>query len=355
MIRSAFLTVVGASAMFAAATANAQSPENWTAKIYKGGQSQTKDVTDYVPLPPKSATKKWHVCVAFPHMKDAYYIARAYGVHEEAKRQGITATILDAGGYTNLPKQISQIEDCVARGGNAVASVAISKVGLLKLIEELDKKGIPVIDMGAGVESPLIKARTSAEWAVAGAATGEYLAKKHPKGSGKAKMVWLAGPPGALWAEEATKGMQAGIANSDVEIVKIAYGDTGKEIQMKLVDDALQTYPDLKIIGGVAPGIEGAVQILREKNKPEIETISYYVTPGIEEGVKAGRIMAMVSDNVVTGARISIDQAVRILEKKELIQNAARQFELVDQSNIKTYDRASILAPAGFTPVFEIK
>ena len=41
---------------------------------------------------------------------------------EEAKDLGITMNLVEAGGYTNLSKQISQIEDCVvdrrAGGGN---------------------------------------------------------------------------------------------------------------------------------------------------------------------------------------------------------------------------------------------
>ena len=47
-------------------------------------------------------------------MKDAYWLAVNYGVAEEAKRLGVKMNLVEAGGYTNLNKQISQIEDCVA-------------------------------------------------------------------------------------------------------------------------------------------------------------------------------------------------------------------------------------------------
>jgi len=83
-----------------------------------------KTPIEYSPL--AKASKKWDVCVSFPHMKDAYWLGVDYGVIEEAKRQGIKLQVLDAGGYTNLGKQVSQIEDCVARGANAVIIGAIS-------------------------------------------------------------------------------------------------------------------------------------------------------------------------------------------------------------------------------------
>jgi protein TorT len=68
----------------------------------------------YVPL--DKATKKWNICVSFPHMKDAYWMAVNYGVVDESRRMGVAMQLVEAGGYVNLNKQISQIEDCVASG-----------------------------------------------------------------------------------------------------------------------------------------------------------------------------------------------------------------------------------------------
>ena len=46
-----------------------------------------KTPIDYTPL--TKASKKWDICVSFPHMKDAYWLGVAYGVIEEARRQGV--------------------------------------------------------------------------------------------------------------------------------------------------------------------------------------------------------------------------------------------------------------------------
>lgn len=340
--------------VLAAAGANA-ADENWTAKIFKDPENAAKGTVDYVPLPPNSATKKWQLCVSFPHMKDAYYIAKTYGVDREARRQGVAATIMEAGGYNNVTKQIADIEDCVTRGGNAVLAMPVSKTGLVRLVEELHKKGIPVFEMGNGLDSPLVKARTKGDYRIAGEVAAEYLAKRHPKGSGKVKLLWLAGPPGSQWVEDAVQGMKQSIANSDVELVKVMYGDTGKEVQMKLIDDGLQTYHDVNYIGGVAPAIEGAMQILREKNRADVKLIAFYTTPSTADGVKAGRIMGTVSDSAVIASRISVDQAVRVLEKKPFVEVAVRQPELIDEANVKTYDLTTMLAPDTYKPVFDIK
>ena len=201
---------------------------------------------DYTTL--EKASKKWRVCVSFPHMKDAYWMAVDYGVAEEAKRLGVQMQLLEAGGYTNLNKQISQIEDCVASGSEAVIIGAISLDGLNNLVSEVRKKNIPVIDVINGISSPDLSAKSLVSFGEMGFKAGEYLAAMHPKGGEKVKVGWFPGPAGAGWVEAGNKGFRDAIANSSIEVVETKYGDTGKEVQMKLVEDTLQTYPDIKYI-----------------------------------------------------------------------------------------------------------
>jgi periplasmic protein TorT len=339
------------SMMLATQAGGAFAADDWTANLMVDEKNPT---AVYKPLPVGAVSKPWHLCVAFPHMKDAYYVAKDYGVLLEAKRQGVSATIMAANGYDDITGQIQQIEDCVAAGGNAVLVNAVSKSGLNGMIDELAKKKIPVLDLGNGVTSDKIAAAALAQYYYAGATAGKYLAETFPAGSGKKKMVWLAGPAGSQWVEDAVRGMEEAIAGSDVDLVKVIYGDTGKAAQMKLLEDALQTYPDLTIIGGVAPAIEGAMEIVKEKNIRDKKLIAFYSTPPIEQAVRDGIVMATVNDNNLVGSRISVDQAIRLLEGKLEVKVASRKFSIVDSKNVNTYDRATLLAPNDFKPVFKV-
>ena len=151
-----------------------------------------KKPVNYSPLP--KASKKWKLCVSFPHMKDAYWLGVDYGVVEEAKRLGVSAQVLEAGGYTNLNKQISQIEDCVAGGGQAAVIGGISADGLANLVKSLKAKNIPVVDLVNGINSPDLTAKSLVSFYTMGQEAGAYLAKKHPAGSPKAVVAWFPGP-----------------------------------------------------------------------------------------------------------------------------------------------------------------
>ena len=124
-------------------------------------------------------------------MKDAYWLGVDYGVAEEAKRLGVKMNLVDAGGYTELNKQISQIEDCVASGAQAVVIGAISFDGLNNLVSEIRKKNIPVIDVIDGISSPDVSAKSLVSFYTMGSSAGEYLAKKHPAGSEEVEVGWF--------------------------------------------------------------------------------------------------------------------------------------------------------------------
>jgi protein TorT len=308
---------------------------------------------DYTPL--DKASKPWKICVSFPHMKDAYWLGVDYGVAEESKRLGVSMNLVEAGGYTELNKQISQIEDCVANGAEAVVIGAISADGLNNLVKEIAAKKVPVIDVINGINSPDLSAKSLVSFYTMGQSTGQYLAQKHPAGSPPVKVGWFPGPAGAGWVEAANKGFMDAVKGTAVQVLDAKYGDTGKEVQLKLVEDVLQANPDLKYIAGTAVTAEASVGLLRERGlTDQIGLLAFYMTPGVYEGIERGFITAAPADSMVIQGRIAIDQAVKLLEGKDIIKHVGPKIFVVDQSNVKTVPRENILPPAGYKPEFKI-
>lgn len=309
---------------------------------------------EYSPL--EKASKAWELCVSFPHMKDAYWLGVNYGVTEEAKRLGVKMQVVEAGGYTELNKQISQVEDCIAAGADAVIIGAIAFNGLNNLVAEIRAKDIPVIDVINGIGSSEISAKSLVSFGEMGAKTGLFLAEKHPVGSGKVKVAWFPGPSGAGWVEAGNKGFSGAVAGSDIDLAETKYGDTGKETQSKLVEDTLEAHPDLSYIVGTAVTAEAAIPILRARGlSDQIKIASYYFTPGVDQGIRRGQILAAPTDSTVIQGRIAVDQAVRILEGQEFDKHVGPRLYVVDQGNLEDFDPTSTLAPAGFKPIFRVE
>lgn len=313
-------------------------------------------VSDMTYEPLEKAEQAWNICVSFPHMKDAYWLGVNYGVADEAERLGVKMNLVEAGGYTELANQVSQLEDCVSGGADAVIIGAISYDGLNSVISEIAGKGIPVIDVINGVSSPEIAAKSLVSFKTMGAETGRYLAEKHPEGSDPVKVGWFPGPAGAGWVEAAHEGFMAAVEGSAVEVLEPRFGDTGKEAQLKLVEDVLQANPEVRYLAGTAVTAEAAQGLIRERGlQGEVDLLAFYMTPGVYTGIQRGFILAAPADSMVIQGRIAMDQAVRILEGKDYVKHVGPKIFVVDPDNIEETPRTNILPPDGFSPVFSVE
>ncbi|MDD1780568.1 TMAO reductase system periplasmic protein TorT [Enterovibrio sp. ZSDZ35] len=351
-----WLTLMGALALTQSAVANGESWYPYTVDVWTTpfDMSSPREVMQYQPV--DRAAKQWDICVSFPHLKDAYWTAVNYGVVDEAKRAGVGMQLVEAGGYTNLNTQLSQIEDCVASGADAVIVGAISYDGLNNLVKNIAKSGVPIIDIVNGMSSPDLSAKSLVSFGEMGAKIGQYLVKRHQNDKAKVKVGWFPGPPGAGWVEAGNAGFQSAVKDSNIEVVETKYGDTGKEVQLKLVEDTLEAHPDLDYIVGTAVTAEAATSLLRARGMTDqIGVLSYYFTPGVYQGIKRNLILAAPTDSAVIQGRIAIDQAIRILEGQPYTQHVGPQLYVIDDTNINTFDRDSSLAPANFKPTFTVK
>jgi protein TorT len=300
------------------------------------------------------ASKKWDLCVAIPHLKDAYWTAVNYGLVEHAKKLGVSLTIHVAGGYDKLDEQRKQIEKCLADKADAVIIGAIKSDGLNDLIEKFSAQGKPVIDLINGIDSPKLTARTAADFFEMGKTAGDY-AVKNLAGGKAMKVGWLPGPKGAGWAEAGDRGFRGALSGTSLQIVDTAWGDTGLAAQDKLIKQLLDAHPNLNLIAGTAVSAEAAVQELRRRKLSEkVRVISYYFAPAVHLGIQRNVIAAAPSDVPGLQARLAVDVAVRALEKKPHPKHMSAAIQLIDGSNVGKIDLSGSLAPEGFRPILSV-
>jgi protein TorT len=305
---------------------------------------------DYEPT--TVASRQWHLCIAYPHLKDAYWLNVNYGMVQVAKRLGISFTLVEAGGYPHLERQRQQIEQCTADGADALIVGPVSFRGLNETITEVAKK-MPVLATVNDIDNMGIAAKSGVSWVTMGHSAGEYLAKRHPLGSTPVTVAWFPGPKGAGWVGFIESGFKSGLADSAVKVVVTKWGDTGKEIQRTLVQEVLESHPDVDYIVGNALMAEAAIStLLNRKLDNEIKIISTYFTPAVYRGIRRGRILAAPTDAPVMQGRISIDQAVRILEGRDYVKHTGPKIQMIDENNWQEINIADSLAPPSFLPAF---
>ncbi|HEY0359717.1 MAG TPA: TMAO reductase system periplasmic protein TorT, partial [Mycobacteriales bacterium] len=269
----------------------------------------------YTPLTKADVTKPWKICVTVPHLKDEIWVAVNYGVTAESRRLGVDMQFHDAGGYTEVTNQVSQIENCVSDGADAIIIGAVSQDSLNPALDAAVAKGVVVIDAGNGVTSDKVQGRAVVDYYDMGKAVGENLVEQ-----GKPlRVALLPGPAGAGWSERSALGFKEAVAGSPVQVVDTKYGETGKEVQLRLVEDTLASHKDLDALVGTAVTVDVAQTVLSERGQSDkIGLYGTYINPSTLELLKGGRAVCAPTEQPVMTFRIAVDNAVRLLEKKPL-------------------------------------
>jgi protein TorT len=311
------------------------------------------DAADYQPL--TKAAQPWHLCVAYPHLKDAYWLSVNYGMVAEASRLGVSFQLVEAGGYPNLQRQIGQVENCVATGADALILGTVSFAGFTDTLRRISAS-VPVIAAVNDIADAGITAKVGVSWVEMGAKAGRVIAQRHPPGSAPVRVAWFPGPEKAGWVRFVEQGFRAALADSSAVIGITKYGDTGREIQVRLVEEALDEAEDLDYIVGSAPAAEAAVSVLRARGlQGEVQVVSDYMTHAVFRGILRDRIIAAPTDFPVQQGQLAIEMAVRAIEGKLQLTHAGPEIRIVDQSTLHADTLEKSLAPASFVPVFEFR
>lgn len=342
------------------APAGAAELVRWTPPFSYTGEASRFDFP-----PPARASKPWRLCAIFPHIKDAYWQAVNYGMIDEAKTLGVSLRIAEAGGYPNLERQRELIRECAAMPGiDAIILGTVSFAGLSDTLREVSrhkhvlatvndianaglsgKVGVPYYEMGYQIGRHLVRRhRGSAQEAPAGGSRGS---------SAPVAIAWFPGPQKAGWVPFVDRGFRDAIKDSAITIVTVGWGDTDKSVQRNLVQETLDRYPQVKYLVGNAMMAEAAVSILRERGlEGRIGIASTYLTPGVYRGIVRGKILASPTDSPVVQARLSIDQAVAILEGHPYEKHMGPQIQVVEQGQLERISPDESMPPPTFTPQF---
>jgi protein TorT len=344
--------VVGAAFAAAFATSTPAEERPWWPFPAVDFSSGSAVPIEYVPL--DKASKKWHVCILVPHMKDSWWVAVAYGLTQEASRLGIKMTLFQAGGYTEVSKQVTQYDDCVALGADAIGVAAVSDAAASKKIVEGREKGIVQIGCANTIfDGPIHAAVWQPPEPVAYQA-GKWVVE-HFKGRDNVRAVNFPGPGGAGWPEASARGFRMAIEGSNIELVEEKYGETGKSVQLKLIEDTLQTYDDIDLLFGTGVMAEVAVGAVEEAGVADRTNImSWYSNEGILDAVIGGDILASATQMPVTLGRICVDLAVRVLEGEDYYTEVHPVPQILNQETVKTLDLTTAFAPKGWQPIYSV-
>lgn len=320
----------------------------WQPPFSYAGEAHIFDYT-----PPEKATRPWNLCIVFPHIKDAYWQAVNYGMIDEAGRLGVALRISEAGGYPNIERQRKLIGDCL--DSPAVDAIILGTVSFDGLSDTVRRASLrkPVLATVNDIADAGLSAKVGVPYYEMGRLAGRYLVQRYPDTSQSIAVAWFPGPRKAGWVPFVDGGFRDAIRGSAIRVVAVAWGDTDKTVQRNLVQDALDRHPDIAVLAGNAMMAEAAIGILRERGLEEkVSIVATYLTPGVYRGIARRKVLAAPTDSPVVQGRLSIDQAVALLERKRFEKHMGPVIRVVDRDHLEGIQAEDALPPPTFLPQF---
>lgn len=349
LIRPSYRDVLALCAVLASAAHGTEAP--WPLQHWSGDHTQgTAAAASAAPRP----SRGWTVCAVYPHLKDNYWLAVNFGMADEARRLGIGLTMRAANGYEDLEQQRERVNECTADARtDALLVSTVSFSGLNDLLQAYGARH-PVLALGNDIDSAAVHGKIGVPWYQLGWQIGRWLAERHPAGSAPIDIGWFPGPRTAGWVS-IDRGFRAAITDSAVRLAVVKWGDTGRSTQRRLVEDALDEQPGLRYLVGNAPMAETAIGEVHRRNlQAQIGIVASYLTPGVHDALRRGRILAAVTDFPVLQGRLAMRQVLASLEGQAVEAHIGPRVELVEGHDLARYRVDWMLPPAGFEPVFEV-
>jgi ABC-type sugar transport system substrate-binding protein len=295
------------------------------------------------------------IAVMLPNGGDPYFQAKWYGYEMEAKRLKVNLIFYDAGGYANVNKQISQIEDVIQRKVDGIIFTATSSTATIPAIEKAIKAGIHVLNDNVICRTDMIKARVMKNDYEIGMlqATGliELL-------GGKGKVVMLPGHAGADVAIDRKNGGEDTFKRfKGIQIVDVKWTESSSAPAMKVMEDILQAHPDLNAVHTFAGMVmQGAVQAIKAAGiKPgKIFVGSADMVDYQKRFMEEGWVQVLVPNTPVQMAKDAVRLCLDMIQKKPVPPMTWNRAVLVTPKTLPYYNWGDNAAPEGWKPSMSV-
>jgi len=243
--------------------------------------------------------------MSFQDMNNPYFVTMHEAVQQAAEAMNAELYVTDARHDVN--KQISDIEDMIAKGIKILLINPTDSVGVSGVVETAKDAGVIVVAVDAQAEGPIDSFVGSKNYD-AGLKAGEYMASYL---NGRGKVAILDGIP-VVPILERVRGFKDAIAKyPGIEVVDVQNGKQERDIALSVTENMIQANPGLDGIFSVNDG--GALGSLAaiESSGKDIALVSVDGHPeAVNAIVKGSAFKATVAQYPRDQVRIGVGMAI---------------------------------------------
>jgi ribose transport system substrate-binding protein len=267
-------------------------------------------------------------------LNNPFFVALNGGIKEIVEANGDTIVALDPA--LDVSKQISQIEDLVSQGVDAIFVNPADWKGIRPALEAAQKAGIPIINVDAPVfDRELVSSVVVSDNYNAGVLCAKDMMNKIDK----AKIVILEHPT-AKSAIDRTDGFIDTIKdNPNYEIVAKQSSDGQLEQAMPVMENIIQANPEINVVMALNdPTAMGALAALQSANRAE-GVLIYGVdgAPEAKQMIKEGKMTGSAAQSPIGIGKTAAEIAYKVLKGESFEAEVFVPVIYIDKNNVDQY------------------
>jgi ribose transport system substrate-binding protein len=344
-----FLVCLTAAGLLSGCNRSAKSKEGALdlKTIYaKIGDADSHVSTRNIPLP--QSKRNYKIGIALYGIDSGFFKALQDTAIAEIQASGSTVLVANCDG--NVSTQVSQIENFITQGVDAIISEPADPASALNLtLQKVYNAGIPVIafDMPFDPGAPHLTSVVTDGYALGtavGVEVATILLKNYP--AGKIEYGIIGGIEGAAQPMSRNRGFQDGVKSVDkegrIEMVTWLFpGDFTEEGGLRLAENMLVAHPNLKcIIGTSDPQVVGAAAAMRRLGKENVMLAACDGSRTASEIMKnGGPIKVLGINSPVEASKLAVRMLINVLNGEEPPESKLTFMEpfIVTNANINEY------------------
>lgn len=306
----------------------------FTACSKEATKVSTDDPADKTAGADASQAKKYKFGATYMTMNNPFFVALNGGIKDVVEANGDKLIALDPA--LDVSKQISQIEDLVAQGVDAIFVNPADWKGIRPALEAAKAAGIPIINVDAPVfDVDLVNSIVASDNYNAGVLCAKDMMSK----LSSAKIVILEHPT-AKSATDRTDGFIDTIKDMpQYEIVAKQSSEGQLEQAMPVMENIIQANPQIDVVMALNdPTAMGALAALESAQRAE-GVLVYGVdgSPDAKQMIFDGKMTGTAAQSPITIGTTAAELAYKILNGESVEKEVFVDVIYIDKNNVSEY------------------
>jgi len=274
-----------------------------------------------------------------------FWLTVKAGADSAGKELGVETVWRGPARETDVPTQISILEDYINKRVDAIVLAATDARGIIPYVRKAMEAKIPVITIDSGVESELPLSFVATDNIAAARRAAQTLAGLVGE---KGEVACIPFVPGAATSVMREEGFREEIKNyPGIKLVAVQYSQSDVALAMSITEDILTAHRDLAgIFAANEAGTLGVMRAIKARGLAgKVKVVGFDASDDELQGLRAGLVQALIVQDPFKMGYLGVKYAVDAVNGKEVPKRVDTGVYVVTKENLETAEIQRVVHP----------